>query len=226
MAGAERADELVREGLAGRATNRESRIVGEQQVGDRAEQVRLADAGRPAYEERVVRLRWHLRDGEGGGVRKPVAVSDHELIERQLRVGQWWSRRKHALGSLSRAGTGAGTSCGGGGGIRGRARAAPRVGVPLRAAPLDQLDAGTGAEDELDAGGEDLAEAIADPAAGVGRGFDEETVPVELQGTQRLEPDVVGGLVYGEGDLGLHPRPYVLELGAHGSVDPLLSQRK
>ena len=48
----------------------------------------------------------------------------------------------------------------------------------------------------------------------------------ELAGGQRLEPDAVGGLADGGGQLGLHARPYVLQLGAHGSDNLLLPGRK
>ena len=52
----ERAEELVGERLAGCEADGEAGVVGEQQARDRAEQVRLADAGRAADEQRVVGL--------------------------------------------------------------------------------------------------------------------------------------------------------------------------
>ena len=64
------------------------RVVAEQEVGDGAEQVGLADAGRAAEEQWVVCLGWHLCDRERGGVREPVAVADHELVEGQLGVAE------------------------------------------------------------------------------------------------------------------------------------------
>ncbi len=82
------------------------------------------------------------------------------------------------------------------------------------------------AEDELDAGLDHLAEALSDPPACMRRGFDEQTIVDELGGAKRLEPDAVGGLIDDEGKLCLHPRPYLLELLAHGSASPLLSQRQ
>jgi hypothetical protein len=88
----------------------------------------------------------------------------------------------------------------------------------------DELDACGWTEGELDARLDDSAKALADPTAGVWRGFDEKAILRELDGAEWLEPDAVGGLVDDEGKLGLHPRPYVLELAVHGSVDSLLSE--
>ncbi len=85
---AERVEEVVGEGLAGGAADGQAGAVREQQVGDRAEQVGLADAGRTADEQRVVGLRGHLGDGQRRGVRKPVAVADDELLECQLGVAE------------------------------------------------------------------------------------------------------------------------------------------
>src|ERR1039457_7675087 len=75
---AERAEELVREGLTRRATNTETGTVREQQAGDRAQKVRLAHTGRAAHEQRVIGLCGHFRDGQRGGVSEAVAVADHE----------------------------------------------------------------------------------------------------------------------------------------------------
>jgi hypothetical protein len=47
-------------------------------------------------------------------------------------------------------------------------------------------------------------EAIADPAVGVGRGFDQQTISREPTGAQRIEPDAIGRLVDSHGKLGLH----------------------
>ena len=89
-----------------------------------------------------------------------------------------------------------------------------------------QLDAGVGSEDELDARLDDPAEALVYPAARVHRRVHDEAILGQLDGTERLQPDAIGGLVDDDGELGLHPRPYVLELGAHGRVSSLLSQRR
>ena len=50
------------------------------------EKVRLPNAGRAVDEKRVIRIRGLLRNGDGGGVCKLVAVADDEVIERKLRV--------------------------------------------------------------------------------------------------------------------------------------------
>jgi hypothetical protein len=83
-----------------------------------------------------------------------------------------------------------------------------------------------GPEDQLDAGLDDAPEAVVDPVAGVWRGLDHELLSGELDWPQGGQPDAVRGLIDCEGKLVLHARPYVLELGAHGSVCPLLSSRK
>ncbi len=88
LAAAEGAEELVREGLAGRAADGQARVVGEQEARDRAQQVGLADSRRTADEERVVGLRGHLGDRQRGGVGEPVAVADDELVEGELGVAQ------------------------------------------------------------------------------------------------------------------------------------------
>ena len=88
LAAAERAQELVREGLAGGAAHDEPGVVGQHEPRYRAEQVGLSDSRRAADEQRVVGLCGHLRDGERRGVREAVAVADDELLEGQLGVAQ------------------------------------------------------------------------------------------------------------------------------------------
>ena len=46
----------------------------------------LPTPGGPHMKKRVVRLRGHLGDAQGRGVREPVAVAYDELLERELRV--------------------------------------------------------------------------------------------------------------------------------------------
>src|SRR4029077_1838667 len=92
-----------------------------------------------------------------------------------------------------------------------------------RSVVADQLRDRVRPEHLCDAVAEDPAKAVADPAASLGWGFDQQAPARELTRAQRLQPDAVGGLVDGEGKLCLHACPYVLELGAHGSVYPLLS---
>jgi hypothetical protein len=89
----------------------------------------------------------------------------------------------------------------------------------------EQLDDDLGAERELHAGLDHPAEALAHPAARVRRSFDQQRALGELDRAQRVEPHTVGRLVNDEGKLGLYSRPDVIELVAHGSVDPLLSWR-
>ena len=84
----ERTQELVREGLAGRPANRQTWVVRAHERGDRAQQMRLADARRTADKERVVCLCGHLGDRQGGSVGEPVAVADDELLERELGVAE------------------------------------------------------------------------------------------------------------------------------------------
>ena len=50
------------------------------------EKVRLPNAGRAVDEKWIIRIRGLFRNGDGGGVRKLVAVADDEVIERKLRV--------------------------------------------------------------------------------------------------------------------------------------------
>ena len=71
--GAQGGDELVGEGLGGRVADAESGGVGVQVVGDRRQQVGLAETGRAVEEEGVVGLRGGLGDGEGGSVGEAVA---------------------------------------------------------------------------------------------------------------------------------------------------------
>ena len=106
------------------------------------------------------------------------------------------------------------------GGLPSLARAAC---ARLGAEGANELERRVRAENEPDARLQHLAEAIANPPAGVRRSLNQEAIGGEVDRTQGLEPHVVGGLIDGEGKLCLHPRPYVLELGAHGGVYPLLS---
>ena len=85
-AAVERADEVVGERLDRRVADGQPVAVVGDVVGDRVQQVRLAEPGRAADEERVVGEAGHLGDGERGGVGEPVGVADHELVEREARV--------------------------------------------------------------------------------------------------------------------------------------------
>ena len=79
-------DELVGERLGGRVADAEAGSVVVEVVGDRREQVGLAEPGRPVEEERVVGLRRCLGDGQGGAVGESVAGADHEALEGVARV--------------------------------------------------------------------------------------------------------------------------------------------
>ena len=80
------ADEVVRERLDGRVAHGQPVAVGRDVVGDRVQQVRLAEPGRAADEERVVGERRHLGDGQRGAVGEAVGVADDELVEREAGV--------------------------------------------------------------------------------------------------------------------------------------------
>src|SRR5580704_13018043 len=84
----QRTEELVGEGLAGGAADGGSRVMREEEVGNRAEQMGLADSGGSTDEERVVGLRGHLGDGEGGGMSESIGVADDEVVECELGVAQ------------------------------------------------------------------------------------------------------------------------------------------
>jgi hypothetical protein len=91
---------------------------------------------------------------------------------------------------------------------------------------LDELDGRAVADDLRGAGLEHAPEPVADPSATLRWRLQGQLPSIEFQRLQRREPDPIGGLVDGQRKLGLHARPYVLELGAHGSVNSLLSQEE
>ena len=151
VAVAERAEELVRERLAGREANREAGVVGEQQARDRAEQVRLADAGRAADEQRVV--------GAARASRRPSA-------RRRGRAG--WSRRSRTGRRSAWGFRAARGACGLGRGVHspppqrgGVEHAARRVlgEAVLACAAGDELDGSVRAEHQRDGGLDHPAEA-------------------------------------------------------------------
>ena len=79
--GAQRADEVVGEGLGGGVADGGTTAVVQDVVADGMEEVGLAEAGRGVEEEGVVGLAGELGDGEGGGVGQAVALADDELLE-------------------------------------------------------------------------------------------------------------------------------------------------
>ena len=186
----------------------------EQQVGDRAQQVRLADAGRAADEQRVVRLGGHLGDGQGSGVGEAVGVADHELVERQLGVAE--RPRRGSAGRRAKAAVGCAVVVPRGGGCC--AWAAPRVpGRAARAGP--QLDRGVRARGRARrwpgsrgrSGRGSSGRCAAEPRPRAAR----RRAPRAAAGSSQMR--YVGSSTT-SAELGLHARPYVLELGAHGSV--------
>src|SRR5258708_6189534 len=100
---AEGCQELVGERLTGRDADRQCGVVGTEQVGDRAQQVGLADARGTADEERVVGLARHLRDGQGGGVGQAGGVAGPGLPQGQRRVGQGPASGRYRGGAGERA---------------------------------------------------------------------------------------------------------------------------
>ena len=100
----ERADELVGEGLGGGVEDGEPAAVVAHVVGDRVQEVGLAEPGRAADEQRVVGEPGHLGDGERGGVGEPVAVADDELVEGEAGVEGGAGGDHRALRRRRRAG--------------------------------------------------------------------------------------------------------------------------
>ena len=210
VAAAERAEELVGEGLAGGAADRQPGAVGEQEVRDRAEQVGLADAGRAADEQRVVGLGRHLGDGERGGVREAVAVADDELVEGELGVAERSARA--ALGPSA-------------GGAR-RARPGRRR-TQARRRWRRASTTTSGPSTRADAGLEHPAEALADPPAGLWGRFDEQALVGELASAQRLQPDAIGRLVDARAQARLCTRDHMCSSSAlTAAFSPLLFRRK
>jgi hypothetical protein len=202
-------------------------VVGLQHRRDRAQQMRLADAGRAADEQRVVCVRGQLGDGQRRGVGEPVAVADHELPERELWVGGRWvaaaGRSAHRpAGGIAAADRFATVAAGR---LNYASTGRALLGVVL-ARRVQQLDARARAEHADGARVEQSPEAVANPAARLWRRVEQQARAVDFARTQRCQPDPVGELVDARRELALHACPYVLELGAHGSVDPLLSQKK
>ena len=95
----ERADEVVGERLDRRVAGGQAGAVLVHVVGDRVQEVGLAEPGRAADEERVVGQARHLGHRQRRGVGEPVAVADHELVEREARVELLRDRGALGLGA-------------------------------------------------------------------------------------------------------------------------------
>ena len=82
----DRVDEVVRELLGADVSHPQLRVVVVHVVTDRVQQVGLAEPRVAVDEQGVVGLARLLGDGDGGGVREPVALTDDERVERVLGV--------------------------------------------------------------------------------------------------------------------------------------------
>ena len=166
--------------------------------------MRLAEAGRPADEQRVVGEAGQLGDGERGGVREAVAVADDELVEREARVelsaGQVGRRAR-----LRR-------------GLRRRVDRGPGSGRPLRL-PARRSPAGATSETSVPAPSTASAHAWSTREkrplthGRILSGASTTSVPrIELASRQRLEPDVPGRVSDGVAQLPLDAPPGVWEI--------------
>jgi hypothetical protein len=68
----------------------------------------------------------------------------------------------------------------------------------------DELQYDARAKHGCGAGLEDATKASSDPSTGLRRSFDQQALSREIAGAECIEPDAVGGLVDGQGKLGLH----------------------
>ena len=180
------ADELVGEALRGRVVDRQLGAPLVQVVGDRAEQVGLAEPRGAVEEERVVGLARRLGDGQRGPVGEPVPGPDHEALEGVGGV-QGDPRR----------------------GLVGRVRGAVAV-LRARGIPgeLDLVERCVGPRQR---GPQQLGVAPADPAADVRGTGEEEGRAAPARRAQRLEPEAIGGLGDRSADVELGPPPVRVE---------------
>ena len=128
---AEAVDEVVHERLRGDVAAGEAAAVVGDEVRDRVQEVRLAEARVPVDEERVVGLGGRFGDGERRCVRKAVGRADHERVEGVLRVDAGGvapaARRRSRAAAASRT-TAPRRSAGATAGRAASARAAARAG--------------------------------------------------------------------------------------------------
>ena len=198
LAGLDGVDELVDERVAREIEDAVVRQPLEDLLADCLEQMRLAESNAAMDEERVVGLPRELRHREGGGVGEAVRVADDELAERELRVELRGGRER-------------------------------RVGRRCRCAPdadLDDLHAGTRAEDLLCSARERALEALGDPRANLGGRPDHDGLALERDGLERCKPDVVGGGADRAAEHVLHGGPDVREMLGHDSGERLLEERR
>ena len=138
----------------------------------------LAEPGRSADVERVVGEAGQLGDGEGGRKGQPVAVADHELVERVagvdgLRAGRRPATRRGGCRAL------------------GRPRAPPDLRTEDRAAQACK----------------EPPEVVGDPSAGLVGRVEHERAGVDLAGPQGREPLVPRGIAHGAAQLVAHAAP-------------------
>jgi len=179
---AEAVDEVVHERLRRDVAARQPAAVVGDEVRDRVQEVRLAEARVPVDEERVVGLRRGLGDGERGRVGKAVRRPDHERVEGVLRVD---AGELGARGLLDRQRA---HRCGDRLGGRRRGRHALLVDV--------EPDAQAGAAAVADGRADQVEEVALDPLAReFVRDGDDEGVAVELEARDLGEPGGVGLVV-------------------------------
>ena len=176
---------------------------------DRLEQMRLAEARAAVDEERVVRLRRRLRDGQRGRVREAIRRADHEGVERVLHVetaalGPPRSALDHGNDAL-------------------RPRAILRRGI--RALPHLELEHALAAEDVAHGRADEAEEVALDPIAReLARNDEHERVVVELETADVAEPlavcPVAEGLFEPPGDFLPEVLCRQLDLVLHRRPDP------
>jgi hypothetical protein len=164
-AGVQRAHELVGEGLGGRVEDAQPVAVLGDVVGDRVQEMRLAEPRRAADEERVVGEAGHLRDGQRSGVGQAIGVADHELVECEARVE--------------------GRAC---------EAARRRLDDGRMVVTRDELHARVRAEYGRRAGCDETREAGLHPGAARRRRLDDERPRAQLASRQWLEPELPGGV--------------------------------
>jgi hypothetical protein len=128
-------------------------------------------------------------------VGEAVGVTDHELVEGELRI------EPVVFGDLWQPAS------------RGPGRARPA---------LAYLDPRSLAEDPLGAGAQDAREAICHPCEKLVRGLDDHQVVLDGDGSQRGEPDVVGVRRDRFAQLVLNRAPDVVGVLGHGMCQRLL----
>jgi len=192
----QRAYEVVGETLDRRVARGGSVTVRRDIVGDRVQEVGLAETGRAADEERVVCETRHLGDRQRCGVCESIGIADHELVEGEARIE-----------SLAAAGRGL---------IGGRRRCVsqPHLGSRIWALFLgDHTDLGFRSHDGLGTGSQQTSEPVRHPALIRPRCGHDDGGLKQLAELKRLEPEVPGGVGDGLAQLGADKGPGVVGCG-------------